>query len=502
MSTTHDLLAFDLGAESGRALLGRFDGDRLALDDIHRFPNTPVRVPDGLHWDVLRLWGEIKQGIALARQQPGANLRSLGLDTWGVDFGLLDRTGALIGNPYHYRDSRTDGMMDAAFARVPRAEIFAQTGIQFMPINTLYQLVALVQQQAPALEIAQTFLTIPDLFNYWLTGRKVCEFSNATTTQCYNPIQRQWALPMLEALGVPTHIFPEIVQPGTLLGELLPGVAAEVGLGEGLPVIAPACHDTGSAVAAAPAAGADFAWISSGTWSIVGAEVPDAVVNEQSLAFNFTNEGGVNHTFRLSKNVAGLWIVQECRRAWARQGADHSYAELTALAAQASPFQALIDPDDLRFLKPSEPGDEMPDRVRGLCRATGQPIPESWGEVIRCVLESLALKYRWVLEKLETILGRRLEPIHIVGGGTQNGLLCQFTADATGRPVVAGPVEATAIGNLIVQAMAAGLVGSLAQGRELVRRSFEVTTYEPATARDGWEAAYARLVTLVEHAGK
>ncbi|MCL4863135.1 MAG: rhamnulokinase [Caldilineaceae bacterium] len=502
MSTTHDLLAFDLGAESGRALLGRFDGDRLALDDVHRFPNTPVRTPDGLHWDVLRLWGEIKHGIALARHQPSANLRSLGLDTWGVDFGLLDRTGALIGNPYHYRDSRTDGMMDAAFARVPRAEIFAQTGIQFMPINTLYQLVALVQQRAPALEIAQTFLTIPDLFNYWLTGRKVCEFSNATTTQCYNPIQRQWALPMLDALGVPTPIFPEIVQPGAVLGALLPGVAAEVGLGEGLPVIAPACHDTGSAVAAAPAAGADFAWISSGTWSIVGAETPDAVVNEQSLAFNFTNEGGVNHTFRLSKNVAGLWIVQECRRAWARQGAEQSYAELTALAAQASPFHALIDPDDLRFLKPSEPGDEMPDRVRSLCRETGQPIPESKGEVIRCVLESLALKYRWVLEKLETILGRRLAPIHIVGGGTQNGLLCQFTADATGRPVVAGPVEATAIGNLIVQAMALGLVGSLAQGRELVRRSFEVTTYEPATARDGWEAAYARLVTLVEHTGK
>lgn len=501
MSTTHDLLAFDLGAESGRALLGRFDGDRLTLDDVHRFPNTPVRTPDGLQWDVLRLWGEIKQGIALARQQSGANLRSLGLDTWGVDFGLLDRTGALIGNPYHYRDSRTDGRMDAAFAHVPRADIFAQTGIQFMPINTLYQLVALVQQQAPALEIAQTFLTIPDLFNYWLTGRKVCEFSNATTTQCYNPIQRQWALPMLDALGIPTHIFPEIVQPGALLGALLPGVAAEVGLGEGLPVIAPACHDTGSAVAAAPAAGADFAWISSGTWSIVGAEVPDAVVNEQSLAFNFTNEGGVNHTFRLSKNVAGLWIVQECRRAWARQGADHSYAELTALAAQASPFQALIDPDDLRFLKPSEPGDEMPDRVRSLCRETGQPIPESKGEVIRCVLESLSLKYRWVLEKLETLLGRRLNPIHIVGGGTQNGLLCQFTADATGRQVVAGPVEATAIGNLIVQAMALGLVSSLAQGRELVRRSFEVTTYEPATARDAWEAAYARLVTLVENAG-
>lgn len=498
MATTQDLLAFDLGAESGRALLGRFDGNRLTLSAIHRFPNHPVRLPDALHWDVLGLWAEIKQGIALARQRSGANLSSIGLDTWGVDFGLLDHTGALVGNPYHYRDSRTDGMMEAAFARVPRVEIFAQTGIQFMPINTLYQLVAMVQNRAPALEIAQTFLTIPDLFNYWLTGRKVCEFSNATTTQCYNPLARTWALPLLSRLGIPTHIFPEIVQPGTVLGDLRPGLAAEVGLAGVVPVIAPACHDTGSAVAAVPATGQDFAWISSGTWSIVGTEVPEAVVNEQSLAFNFTNEGGVNNTFRLSKNVAGLWIVQECRRAWARQGEEQSYAELTALAAQAAPFQVLIDPDDLLFLKPSEPGDEMPQRVRSRCGATGQPVPESKGALLRCVLESLALKYRWVLEKLETIMGRRLAPIHLMGGGTQNELLCQFTADATGRQVVAGPVEATAIGNLVVQAMALGLVGSLQEGRELIRRSFDVTVYEPAAAREPWEAAYARLARLVE----
>jgi rhamnulokinase len=498
MATTQDLLAFDLGAESGRALLGRIGNDRLTLTAVHRFPNTPVRLPTGLHWNVLQLWQEIKRGIALAHQQAGHQLSSIGLDTWGVDFGLLDRTGALIGNPFHYRDSRTDGVMEAAFARVPRSEIFAQTGIQFMPINTLYQLVAMAQQQAPALEVAQTFLTIPDLFNYWLTGRKVCEFSNATTTQCYNPLTRTWALPMLEQLDVPTEIFPELVQPGTVLGDLLPGVAAEAGVSGVVPVIAPACHDTGSAVAAVPAAGEDFAWISSGTWSIVGAEVPTAVVNEQSLAFNFTNEGGVNNTFRLSKNVAGLWIVQECRRAWARQGEEQSYAELTALAAQSPPFQALIDPDDLLFLKPSEPGDEMPERVRSRCLGTGQTAPVDRGALIRCVLESLALKYRWVLEKLETIWGRRLDPIHIVGGGTQNTLLCQFTADATGRPVIAGPVEATAIGNLIVQAMALGVVGSLQQGRELVRHSFEVTVYEPSPERTPWEAAYARLTQLVE----
>jgi rhamnulokinase len=497
MTTTQALLAFDLGAESGRALLGRFDGDHLTLADVHRFPNLPLRLPDGLHWNVLQLWSEIKQGIGLAGQMAGDRLRSIGLDTWGVDFALLDRTGALIGNPYHYRDSRTDGMMEAAFQQVPRAEIFAQTGIQFMPINSLFQLVAMVQQSSPALEIARTFLTIPDLFNYWLTGQKVCEFSNATTTQCYDPRERNWALSMLDRLGIPTAIFPAIVQPGAVLGDLLSGVVADTDLARPISVIAPACHDTGSAVAAVPAAGPHFAWISSGTWSIVGAEVNEAVINEQSLTFNLTNEGGVNNTFRLSKNVAGLWIVQECRRTWARHGEEYTYAELTAQAAAAAPFQALIDPDHPIFLKPSVPGDEMPGRILACCQATGQPAPEGKAAIIRCVLESLALKYRWVLERIETVVGHRLDPIHIVGGGTQNQLLCQFTADATGRPVIAGPVEATALGNLIVQALALGLVGSLGEGRALIRRSFDVTTYEPAADREAWEAAYMRLATLI-----
>jgi rhamnulokinase len=495
MKTTQDLLAFDLGAESGRALLGRFDGERIALADLHRFSNGPVRLPTGMHWDALRLWSEIKQGIGLAQQQSGNNLRSLGLDTWGCDYGLLDRTGVLVSNPYHYRDSRTDGMLEAAFARVPRYEIFAHTGIQFMQFNTLYQLLSMVVHQAPVLEVAQTFLTMPDLFNYWLTGRKVCEFTNATTTQCYDPRQGNWAAGMLARLGIPTHLFPEIVPPGTLLGELLPAVAADVGLvNRQLPVIAPACHDTGSAVAAVPARKANFAWISSGTWSIVGAEVNDAVINEQSLAFNLTNEGGVNRTFRLCKNVAGLWLVQECRRAWARQGEEHSYAELTSLAAQARPFVAIIDPDYTPYLKPSEPDDNMPSRIRARCQATGQRAPERKAEIIRAVLEGLALKYRWVLEKLETITGAPLDPIHIVGGGAQNQLLCQFTADASGRQVVAGPVEATAIGNLVLQAIALGLVGSLDQGRELIQRSFEVATYEPTANRAGWDDAYARLL--------
>ena len=495
-----NFLAFDLGAESGRAMLGQFDGERLALSEIHRFANVPVALPDGLHWDVLRLWAEIKQGMALAARDHGADLAGLGLDTWGVDFALLDGAGELAANPHHYRDSRTDGMIEEAFRRVPRAAIFEQTGIQIMPINSLYQLLSMVIGRSPALDAARTFLTIPDLFNYWLTGRAACEFSNATTTQCYNPRLSSpagrgqvggWARLLLGGLGIPTHIFPEIVPSGAVLGHLLPPVAEETGLSD-LPVIAPACHDTGSAVAAVPAAGPGFAWISSGTWSVMGAELPAPVINARSLACNFTNEGGVCGAFRFSKNVMGLWLVQECRRTWARQGEEYSYDDLTRMAAQAGPFQAVIDPDYGEFLKPGD----MPARIRAFCRATGQAAPESQGAIIRCLLEGIALKYRWVLERLEEMLGRRLDPIHIVGGGTQNRLLSQFTADATGRRVVTGPVEATAAGNVVVQAMALGHVASLDEGRAVVRNSFDVLTFEPG-ARSGWEEAYARLLALI-----
>ena len=493
MSSTKNYLAFDFGAESGRAIMGNFDGDRLALAEVHRFLNTPVRLPGVLHWNILQLWQEIKNGIERGVRSSGGAPASIGIDTWGIDFGLLDRNGALIGNPTHYRDQRTDGMIDAACARVPKAEIFGQTGIQFMQINTLYQLFAMVLKQDPALESAATFLTVPDLFNYWLTGRKVCEFSNATTTQAFNPTQHGWATELLISLGIPTHIFPEIVTPGTILGPMQRAIGDELNIRTVIPVVAPACHDTGSAVAAVPATNQRFGWISSGTWSIVGAEVPNAVVNAETLAYNLTNEGGVNGTYRLCKNVAGLWLVQECRRTWAREGTEHSYAELTALAAAAAPFHAIIDPDHSVFLKPSELGDDMPSRIRARCQATGQPLPESKGAIIRCALESLALKYRWVLEKLELILGYRLEPLHIVGGGTQNQLLCQLTADATGRQVIAGPVEATAIGNVIMQALALGDLASLAEGRDLIRRSFDVVSYAPTHDRAAWDEAYDRL---------
>jgi len=487
----HYFLAFDLGAESGRAILGQLAGERLRLSEVYRFPNVPVRLPDGLHWDVLRLWTEIKESLRLVAREHAANLAGVGLDTWGVDFALLDRDGALLANPYHYRDSRTDGILAEAFRRVPRQEIFAQTGIQFMPINSLYQLLAMVIQRSPLLDVAQTFLTMPDLFNYWLTGRQVCEFSIATTTQCYDPRQGDWARPLLARFGLPIHIFPPLVPSGTVLGPLLPSVAEEVGLGS-VPIIAPACHDTAAAVAAVPAVGGDFVYISSGTWSLLGTELPEPIINEQSLAFDFTNEGGVGGTFRFLKNITGLWLVQECRRTWARQGQEFSYDELTPMAAQAAPLQSIIDPDDAEFAKHGD----MPARIRAFCQRTGQAMPQSTGAVVRCALESLALKHRWVLERLETILRRRLEPIHIVGGGAQNRLLCQLTADATGRRVVAGPVEATAIGNIIVQAMAMGHIASLAEGRRVVRHSCDLATYEPV-GHPGWEEAYSRLVSLM-----
>jgi len=494
MIASHRLnfLAFDLGAESGRAILGQFDGEKLRLSDVHRFPNGPVRLPDGLHWDILHLWTEIKQGLALATRQHGMGLASVGIDTWGSDCALLDRDGGLVSNPYHYRDSRTDGMMEEAFRRVPRDEIYEQTGSQFMRQNTLYQLLSMVVHRSPALEIVETFLMIPDLFNYWLTACKVCEFSNATTTQFYNPREGNWAIPMLEKMSIPTHIFPEIVPPGTVLGKMSPSVVEEVGWNN-LRVIAPASHDTASAVVAVPAEGSNFAYISSGTWSLMGTELLEPVINERSLAFNITNEGGINGTFRFLKNVMGLWLVQECQRTWASRGEAFSYDDLTWMASGSAAFQSIVEPDWPEFFKPGD----MPARISGFCQQTGQPVPRSKGEVVRCALESLALKYRWVLEKLEGILGRRLEPIHIVGGGSQNSLLNQFTANATGRLVVAGPAEATAIGNLIAQMMALGCVASLEEGRQVVRNSFETVTYEP-TDQAIWEQAYARLLALME----
>ena len=475
-------LAIDLGAESGRAIVGDIAGGSISLTEMHRFANWPVKLSTGIHWDIQELWREIKSGLTTSARYP---LESIGLDTWGVDFALLDANGNLLDFPYHYRDTRTDGMLEEAFRRVPREKIFTQTGVQFMQINTLYQLLSMAIAGDPQLKTAKTFLTMPDLFNYWMSGVATCEFTNATTTQCFDPVQRTWALSLLDELGIPTNIFPSVCQPGTQLGMLLPAVAAETGA-NAVPVIAPACHDTGSAVVAVPAVGRDFAWLSSGTWSILGAEVQEPILNAKALEYNFTNEGGVFGSWRLSKNIMGLWIIQECKREWGLL-----YDELTRLAEKARPFLAVIDPDASLFLHSGD----MPAKVRQFCAQTNQLVPETQGQVIRVVLESLALKYRFSLERLEELAGKRLEPLHIFGGGTKNRLLNQFSADATNRTVITGSVEATAIGNVLMQALTLGELESLSEARQLVRRSFDIEEYHPKID-DGWEQAFDILKVL------
>ena len=496
MTQTRNYLAIDLGAESGRTIVGSLVGNKLTLTETHRFTNGPVQLNDGLHWDVLRLWSDIQDGIG--RSAANQKLDSLGLDTWAIDFALLDKNGSMLGNPFHYRDSRTDSMMDEAFKRMPRAEIFANTGIQFMQINTLYQLLAMVMQESPLLNIAKTFVTIPDLFNYWLTGELTNEFTNATTTQCFDPLKRQWAKPVLDALKIPTHIFRSVIEPGTVIGTVSEASSVYPFLAKHplkISVVAPACHDTGSAVAAvpAPAGNGDFAWISSGTWSIMGAEVREPCLNDRALEYNFTNEGGVFDTWRFSKNIMGLWLVQECRREWLRQGTELSFDALTQLAAESEAFLSVVDPDFGEFLHPGD----MPARIQKYCVDTNQKVPQTKGQILRVALEGIALKYRWVLERLEELTGKHLDPIHIIGGGTQNRFLNQLTANSTGRRVIAGPVEATAIGNLLMQAIALKHLSSLGEAREVVRASFEPEIHEPKRTAD-WDEAYARLQKVVK----
>lgn len=482
-------LAFDLGASSGRAVLGSFDGERLTLKDIHRFPNGMGRLLGHLHWDVLRLFEEMKQAFILCARGDQTPV-SVGVDTWGVDFGLIGKHQTLLGNPYAYRDPHTDGKMEWAFTQVSKEIIFEQTGIQFLPINTLYHLLALHKDESPLLKQAEQFLMMPDLLNFFLTGVTAVEFTNATTTQCYNPRTGTWAWSLMETLDLPTHLMPDIIQPGTALGPLLPEIAEETGIGP-VTVVAPATHDTGSAVAAVPALGEDWAYLSSGTWSLMGIESAKPIITPDALAFNMTNEGGVENTFRVLKNITGLWLIQECRRIWTRDGDEISFDEITRLAEAAPPFTALIDPDDPAFLNPMH----MPDAIKEACRRTGQPIPEDKGGIARCIFESLALKYRFVLDQLALLRGKPIEKLHIVGGGTQNKLLCQYTANATQIPVLAGPVEATAIGNILVQAMAQGAVHDLKQIREIVRKSFPIAPYEPREST-AWEDAYSQFKTL------
>lgn len=476
MNVPH-VLAVDLGAESGRVMRIGFDGEAFHLEEVHRFANTPVWVRGTLYWDALRLWHEIHTTLDAHR----ADAASVGVDSWGVDFALLDRTGDLLANPVHYRDGRTEGMMDWVFERVPRRTIFERTGIQFMPINTLYQLASLVQANSPLLEAAETLLTLPDLFHYWLTGQRGCEFTHATTTQCYNPRRGDWDRATLDTLGVPLGLLAPIRGPGTRLGDH-----------DGLPVILPAAHDTGCAVAAVPAQTPDFAYLSSGTWSLLGLEVHGPVINDGAYAANVTNEGGYGDTFRLLKNIMGLWLAQQCQRTWEREGLAYTYGQLAALAGEAEPFRSLVDPDDPTFLPPGD----MLGRIRDFCQASGQPVPATPGQVMRTIYESLALKYRYVLDQLLALTGRRVERLHIIGGGARSELLCQMAANATRREVIAGPYEATALGNGLIQLITLGEIESVADARAIISRLPEIARYEPQDATP-WSEAYDRFTTIM-----
>lgn len=476
--TNKHVIAVDLGAESGRVMRAEFDGERLSLSESHRFSNTSVTVRGTLYWDALRQWHNIVQGIKAAAH--GA--AGLGVDTWGVDFALLDRDGNLLSNPVHYRDrSSSDEMMQWVFSRVPRREVFERTGIQFMAINGLYRLAGLARQRSALLESAATLVTIADLFNFWLSGSRTCEFTHVTTQQMYNPHAGNWDYELLTMLDIPTHIFPPIVQPGTCIGDY-----------QGIPVIVPATHDTGSAVVAVPTTTENYAYLSSGTWSLLGLELDSPIINDASYQANLTNEGGAYGTYRLLKNIAGMWLVQQCRSTWEEQGKIYDYAQLAAMAADAEPFLALIDADDPVFL----PHGDMPTRIRQFCQHTNQPIPEYDGQIVRCIYESLALKYRYVLEMLMQVAGRQVDRVHIIGGGAKNTLMNQMTADATGRVVIAGPTEATATGNALIQLISLGDIATLAQAREMLSRTEDTQTYEPRHMA-AWDEQFQRFKTLI-----
>jgi rhamnulokinase len=487
--TSQNFLAVDLGAESGRVMVGGFDGDQLSLHEAHRFRNVPLRRKGRILWDVKRLFAEIQNGVRGAAGRVGDAV-SLGIDTWGVDFALLDREGKLSQNPYHYRDRRTDGIMEKVFTHVSDEELFQTTGVQSMQINTLMQLYAQWASDPGVVENSSALLMMPDLFHYWLTGEKKCEYTIGSTSQMLNIQTKNWDASILGRLGIPAHFLQPIIPPGSLIGPLRTEIAAETEL-KTLNIVAPACHDTASAVAAVPAEGKNFAYISCGTWSCMGTAETQPIRSEQAQKMGFTNEGGVENTYRLLKNITGLWIFQECRRFWSPSGKELDYWQMEKMAEAGLPFQAFIPPDHPSFLHP----EDMPEAIRHFCTATGQAVPTSKEQILRVVLESLAMKYRETLDQLEELTGRRMAVVHIVGGGSQNTLLCQSTANSCKRQVMAGPVEATAIGNILSQMLAGKVCDTWEDARKIVRTSFPVTVYSPHHT-EPWEEAYHRYRTM------
>lgn len=484
------VLAFDFGASSGRAIIGSFDGEKITLKEVHRFTNDPVDLGGTLYWDVLRLFYEIKQGIVKAKIAGGFD--SIGIDTWGVDFGLIDKNGRLLDNPVHYRDKRTSGLVEESFKSVPRQKMYDITGIQFMELNTLFQLISLKKQRPEMLERADKMLFMPDLFAYFLTGKMCSEYSIASTSQLIDINTRSWSKELLDAFGIKESLFAPLTEPGTQLGNLSKEICEECGV-ESVPVISVCGHDTQSAITAVPCESGDFAFLSSGTWSLFGTELQKPIVNETSLKINITNEGGFGGTTGFLKNIIGLWLIQESRRQWQREGKDYSYADLEKLALSEEPFKCFIDPDAPEFV----PQGNIPERVREFCRKTGQYVPESVGEIMRCIYESLAMKYRMTFEKLCECTGKDYPVIHVIGGGTKDGLLCRMTASSCGKTVKAGPIEATVMGNVAVQLMSDGTIGSISEARKAVAASESLKTYEPENT-DEWIKAYESFVKIAK----
>jgi rhamnulokinase len=491
MQDAKKFVAVDLGASSGRLMVGHWDGRRIALDELHRFSNGGVAVRGGVYWDVLRLWSEIQSGLSKYRARFGDAPAGIAVDAWGVDFALLDERGRLLENPVCYRDARTNGIPEKVFAKVSEAEIFAATGVQTMQINTLFQLYSMVLAEDAKLECAETLLMVPDLFSYFLGGEKAVEYTEASTTQMYSLGGQDWAREILRGLEIPERIMPRVVQPGTVLSKVGADVLDACGFGKAFPVIAVGSHDTASAVASIPNLDAGSAFISSGTWSLMGVELDAPVTSEKARTLGFTNEGGCGGKTLLMRNITGLWIVQECVRQWEKEGKSHGWDELIAAAAAARPFGGLLLPNAAEFAAPGN----MPEAIRGYCRDHGQAVPETVGEFARCCFESLSLAYWSALEALRDLTGREIGAIRVVGGGCLNTFLCQMTADACGCTVVSGPVEASALGNVMLQAVATGELPDIAAGRAALGESLEYVRYEPRRS-DGWAEAQARYGRL------
>jgi rhamnulokinase len=486
----HNFLAFDLGAESGRAILGALEQGKLSLREMHRFPTGMLQLEDHFQWNIYRLFEEMKKALSICAKEKDLHIESMAFDTWGVDYGLLSKDGNIIGLPYCYRDPRTNGIMDEFFKIIPKERVYKLTGIQFMQFNTLFQLFAAKRAKSPSLDIATDLLFIADLFNYLFTGKKKSEFTFATTSQLYNPVKKNWESDLFNTLGVPMSLMQDIVAPGSILGPLNENICHETGISP-MWVSAVASHDTGSAIVAIPAKGKNFAYISSGTWSLMGIETMQPLISDTTLRYNFTNEGGAEGTFRFLKNIMGLWLLQQCRKSWNTEK-DYSYSDIVDMAKTAPAFESLIDPDCYDFLNPTD----MPEAIKNFCRKTGQKVPDTDAKVARCIMESLALKYRYTLDQLKECATQPIDKVHIIGGGTQNQLLCQFAANAMGLPVIAGPAEGTATGNIMIQALALGYVKDIDQIRDVINVSFDTAHYKPMDI-DAWNMTYKKFIDIV-----